>query len=94
MVKQLLAAFRLYVKNVLVAIDQLFSTVLGGDPDETVSSRIGKAVRGDYGRFQSVVLRPVMWLIDLIFLPFDGPNHCARRIEEDEGKHAVVIEKG
>ena len=35
----------LYFWNVLVAIDQLFNTILGGDPDETLSSRMGKHVR-------------------------------------------------
>lgn len=92
MVAKVWPMLRLYLKNILVAVDQLLSAILGGDPDETISSRIGKAVRGDYGRFQSIVLHPVMWLIDLIFLPFDGPNHCTRRIEEDEGKYAVTIE--
>lgn len=82
---------RRYIKNILVAVDQLFSAVSGGDPDETISSRVGKAVRGDYGPTQSVLLRPMKVFIDLIFWPFDGPDHCLRRIEEDEGKYAIDI---
>jgi hypothetical protein len=31
-----------YIWNILVAIDQFINTVLGGDPDETMSSRMGK----------------------------------------------------
>ena len=85
----LLAAIRRYLLNVLVALDQLASAILGGDPDETISSRLGKAVRGDYGRFQAVFWRPVAWLVDLVFLPLDGPEHCRRMIEEEEGKHAI-----
>lgn len=30
---------RSYLKNVLIAIDQLANAVLGGEPDETISSR-------------------------------------------------------
>lgn len=33
-----------YIWNLLIAIDQLFNTILGGDPDETMSSRMGKAI--------------------------------------------------
>lgn len=28
-----------YVKNLLIALDQLLNTILGGHPDETLSSR-------------------------------------------------------
>ena len=50
---------------------------------------LGKAVRGDYGRFQAVFWRPAQVLVDLVFLPLDGPRHCLRMIEEEEGKHAI-----
>ena len=40
-----------YFKNVLIGIDQLVNALLGGDPDETVSSRVGKAAAaGSQGR--------------------------------------------
>lgn len=87
-------ALRRYLLNVLVAIDQLFSTLLGGDPDETISSRLGKAARGDYGVLQSYLWLPVMWAVDLLFWPLDGWNHCRRRIEEDEGRHAISLTSG
>lgn len=32
-----------YFWRVLISIDQLLNTVAGGDPDETLSSRLGKA---------------------------------------------------
>jgi len=89
--KFLAAAIRLYFLNVLVAIDQLISTIALGDPDETISSRLGKAVRGDFGRFQAIFWLPLAKLVDLIFLPFDGPNHCARHIEEDRGYNAIPM---
>ncbi|MDP4158147.1 MAG: hypothetical protein Q8911_00075 [Bacillota bacterium] len=31
-----------YFYNILIGIDQLCNTILGGDPDETISSRMGK----------------------------------------------------
>jgi len=31
-----------YVLNVLIAIDQLGNELIGGDPDETISSRASK----------------------------------------------------
>jgi hypothetical protein len=33
---------RKYFWNILVSIDQFVNTLLGGNPDETVSSRMGK----------------------------------------------------
>ena len=38
-----------YVKRVLIAIDQLGNTLADGDPDETISSRVGRnAVAGKW----------------------------------------------
>jgi len=31
-----------YFKNLLIALDQGGNTLIGGDPDETISSRFGK----------------------------------------------------
>lgn len=52
----MMALIRKYLRNLLVAIDQLLNTILGGDPDETVSSRLGKR---DWwlGRF-------ICWVLD------------------------------
>ena len=70
-----------YFWNVLIAIDQLANTVIGGDPDETISSRAGKKVRtGKTG--------PWHWLC-LVLHKFDS-NHCRESVEEDEGKDAVI----
>lgn len=33
-----------YIWNLLIAIDQLMNTLLGGFPDETMSSRMGKNI--------------------------------------------------
>lgn len=59
--------------NVLVGLDQLGNAVLGGDPDETISSRCGKLPRC----FLCKVLCKALNLID--------KNHCPESIEPDEG---------
>lgn len=68
---------RKYIRNVLVAIDQLANAVIGGDPDETISSRCAKGQDKLYWRLLGVILE---W--------FD-PGHLARSIEHDEGKDAL-----
>lgn len=72
-----------YVLNVLVGIDQGWNAALGGDPDETISSRVGKAsLRGAW--FARYVAEP---LIDWLFLVLTGQTgHCLACIEWDEGK--------
>lgn len=59
----------------LIAIDQFSNAVMGGDPDETISSRAAKAAqRGK--RWGCVLCR---WL-DRI-----DRGHCNKSIEPDEG---------
>lgn len=61
--------------NILIAIDQLVNTIFGGDPDETISSRLGKnRNRNSFTRFLSDFLDLFEW------------KHVERSIEEDEGK--------
>lgn len=65
-----------YIWNILISIDQLFNTILAGDPDETLSSRMGKRARkGD--KFSKCVCR----VLDI----FDK-GHCEKSIERDRGK--------
>ena len=58
-----------YVLNVLIAVDQVGNTLLGGSPDETLSARAYRTEQQGkvFGRF----FRP---LIDTLFW-FD-PDHC------------------
>ena len=72
-----------YALNVLVGIDQTWNAALGGDPDETISSRVGKAsLRGEW--FAQQIAEPV---IDWLFLVLTGQTgHCRSCIEWDEGK--------
>lgn len=70
-----------YFFNVLIAIDQFLNAILGGDPDETLSSRMGKAIRE--GRCK--LCYPICRVLHL----FDK-NHCKKEIEEDEGEREVI----
>jgi len=58
-----------YILNNAIALDQQFNTLLGGSPDETLSSRAYRTEQQQkiFGR----LFRPV---IDLVF--FFDPLHC------------------
>ena len=59
-----------------VSFDQLANTAFGGDEDETISSRAGKA-RLKGRRWGCMLCKWLDW--------FD-PDHCENNIELDEGK--------
>lgn len=67
-----------YFLNVLIAIDQLLNALLAGDPDETISSRMGKYVVRGRGFIPCVLCK----LLDIVFREKD---HCKNSIETDEG---------
>lgn len=75
-----------YTINVLLGIDQLVNAVVAGDPDETMSSRIGKIKRKHNGVIPwfHPIPKIVDWGLELI-----DDNHCIDAIEEDEGKDEV-----
>lgn len=68
-----------YVWNLLISIDQLANTIIGGYPDETISSRMGKRVAKGDCKLCNVLCK----LLNLI-----DENHCKKSIEEDEGESA------
>lgn len=64
-----------------VSFDQLGNALLGGDPDETISSRNGKALaRGT---------RNPLWIALGWFLNTIDPGHTTMAIEPDEGEPLV-----
>lgn len=70
-----------YFWNILIALDQLCNTILGGDPDETMSSRMGKNIREGKCKLCKVTC---------YFLNKIDPNHCEKSIEVDEGAKGVI----
>lgn len=75
------AKVSLYFWNFLVAIDQLVNTLLGGDPDETLSSRMGKNIKEGKCKFCKVIC----YLLNKI-----DANHCEKSVESDEGSRQVT----
>jgi len=69
-----------YGFNILISIDQLANTILGGDPDETISSRLGKRYTRSY---------PARVMCRVISYFFKEPKHCRNSIEADEGKDGL-----
>ena len=70
-----------YFWNVLLGLDQFLSVLTGGDPDETVSSRVGKASAAG-----SRTGRALERCLDAVF----GPGHCRASIEADEGGERIA----
>ena len=71
--------FKKYIWNLLIAFDQFVNTVFGGDPDETISSRVGKH------KDTSRLARFLAGFLDL----FEW-NHAEKSIEKDEGKDEIL----
>lgn len=75
-----------YLVNILVSLDQTGNALCGGDPDETISSHIGKVKRALGGEISWK--RPICKLLDIILDKIDK-NHSLDAIEEDEGKDSL-----
>ncbi|MFH2012502.1 MAG: hypothetical protein ABIJ37_07390 [Pseudomonadota bacterium] len=75
-----------WIFNILISIDQFGNTITGGDPDETISSRLGKIKVKHGGKIPWY--RPLSKAIDYALDKID-PNHSIDAIEEDEGKDAI-----
>jgi hypothetical protein len=67
-----------YIVNALIGLDQFINTLFGGDPDMTLSGRMGRAVAAGRCKFCKVVC----WFLGKI-----DKDHCARadKNEADEG---------
>jgi hypothetical protein len=69
-----------YFWNVLISLDQLANTLAGGDPDETISSRLAKLNRK--GNRVGVIGCKLLDIVD--------KGHCERVIELDEALPSTV----
>lgn len=75
-----------YLSNFFVSIDQLGNVLAGGNPDNTISSRVGY-----YTRSSDESKIPFQWklfrnIINSTFWPIDGPNHCREAYLNDAGE--------
>lgn len=77
--KLVTACVRLWLFNFAIAIDQLGNALIGGDPQETISSRAGKLVDRD-----------VKWACVLCkFLDAVDARHCATSRNVNQGRDSV-----
>lgn len=71
-----------YFKNVLVSIDQLGNAICGGNPDNTISARVGYFSEVNQG-INKYFWKGLAKVINFTFWPIDGPNHCKQAFEDD-----------
>lgn len=78
---------RAYIINNLIAIDMGVNAECGGDPDETISSRLGK------DRNNSHVALFFAKIVDVLFFWDKGPNgepHTIAAIEPCDGSNKIL----
>lgn len=79
--------------NVVLSLDQLGNTLAGGDPDNTISSRLGHLNhyreegpglkrRPDVHRYWRFLEK----VVDTTFKPIDGEGHCIEAFYSDAGE--------
>ena len=75
--------YRSWPLAVLVAVDQLGNAIAGGNPDSTISARVGYfSQNANRGKAYWKILESI---IDFAFYPIDGPRHCYQAWQaEDE----------
>lgn len=66
-----------YFWNIFISMSQLLNVILGGDPDETLSSRTGKMAHRSGWRLLARILDAI------------DPGHTRKAREDDEGKDAT-----
>jgi hypothetical protein len=65
-----------YWLNVLVAIDQLGNAIADGNPDNTISARVGYFASNAHKSEIKVYWKTLEKIIDFGFKPIQGPGHC------------------
>ena len=70
-------AFQRYILFILIALDQLFNTILGGYPDETLSA--SASIGEQQGKLLPRIFRPI---IDFLAKPFEK-DHCRKAAESE-----------
>ncbi len=75
-----------YWFSLLVAIDQLGNTIAAGNPDNTISARVGYFASNAHKNKLKKYWRTLEHIIDFTFEPIQGPHHCynAWQAEADE----------
>ena len=77
-----------YIWNVLIGFDQFCNAILGGDPDETISGRMGrwrKKYPNPSDGWRYYVAKYLAHWLGVI-----DKGHCEDAIEPDEGDDEVL----
>jgi len=71
-----------YFHNVLVSVDQLGNAICYGNPDNTISARVGffSQVSRSATKYYWKILEAI---INFTFWPVDGSDHCRLAFEAD-----------
>lgn len=78
--------------NLLISIDQLGNAFSGGNPDSTISARVGYFSAHPEETNLKLYWKSLERLIDFSFKPLDGPNHCHQAYDKEGGK--VYVKTG
>lgn len=78
-----------YIFNILISIDQLGNAIAGGNPDCTISGRVG------YFANHAMTLTRWYWImmqfiINRTFFPLDGSDHCHYAYHNDEKEEYIA----
>jgi len=75
-----------YWFNILIGIDQLGNAIAHGNPDNTISARVGYFASEDHKSRLKFYWKALERTIDITFKPIQGPGHCrlAWQAEADE----------
>ena len=81
-----------YWLNVLISIDQLGNAIAGGNPDNTISGRVGFFASDLHQSKIKPYWKALERIIDFTFAPLQGPGHCRRAWlgEQDETDNEVT----
>jgi len=77
-----------YLSKFFVSLDQLGNTLAGGNPDNTISARIGYYnFHHDQCKETALHWKLFMQIIDTTFYPIDGDRHCHEAYHNDVGEY-------
>ena len=65
-----------YWFNVLLAIDQLGNAITDGNPDDSISARVGYFASDKHPSRLKTYWKTLERIIDFTFEPVEGPGHC------------------
>ncbi len=74
-----------YFRPLFIGVDQLLNAIAGGNPDNTISSRIGYYAKYAEGS-QQKVWQALEWITDKTFWPLEGPGHSYLAYRADAGE--------